>query len=1154
MSLRLIFGRAGSGKTYYCLNQIKSKLNDGDNISLVLVVPEQFTLQAEKNLVKMVGTGGIMRAEVLSFRRMAYRVFNEAGGVTRKHLNSAGKCMLIYRIIEGMKDDLKIFSKAVKQQGFVNTLSETIAEFKRYNVTPEVLEEVYGDVDDEFLKDKLKELSTIYREFEKALHKKYIDADDDLTMLAEKLDVYSGFDDAEIWIDGFSGFTPQEYKVIEKLLKKAGRVNISLCTDCVVDDYNIDDTEVFSSVKKTAVKLLKIAEESGTGVEKAIDLKEEPLYRFKGSKEIGHLERQFFSFPYNTYPDRTKDVSIFCAANIYTEVENTARDIVRLCRNRGTRYRDIAVVSRDLAGYEKLIGAIFTDYGIPYFIDRKRDINSHPLIQLILSVQEIFIRNWSYESVFRYLKTGITGIDREDIDILENYVLACGIRGRKWAQDENWDFRMSQGLEDGKMNEYEQNMLATVDDTRRRIVKPLMDFRSKTKGRRNVRDVCTALYEFLCDIGVPERIEKRVEEFKASGGLDFANEYGQIWNIVMEVFNQVVEVMGDEKTNTERFQKILAIGFGEYKIGLIPPALDQVLVGSVERSKSHDISVLYILGVNDGIFPSTADNEGILSDKDRENLHSRGVEIAQDTRTRAFEEQFLVYTALTTAGEYLRISYPIADHKGRTMRPSIIVSRLKKIFSNIYEYSDIISKDTDEDNLELITTAAPTFNQLVSAVRKQAEGLAVNPLWWDAYRWYMGNEEWKKRCGTALMGLSYTNQPVAIDTRKAKSLYGSPLYTSISRLERFISCPFSYYLQYGLKAKERKEFKLTPPDIGTFMHNVIDRFSTELSEKNMNWRELEKEQCVKEVSRIVDDLLLKMSGSILNSSARYRYLTERLKRVLIRVVWLIAEHIKRSGFEPLGYELAFGQDEKFPPITLELPTGEKIHLTGRIDRVDAMETKEGTYLRIIDYKSGKKDFKLSDAYYGLQIQLITYLDALWENGGGEIAGPILPGGILYFKIDDPIIKGESVSTEEQIEKAIMKQLKMKGLLLADIKLIKEMDREIDGDSLIIPARINKGDKLGRSSSAATAEQFKLLRGHVRQLLINTVVEILKGNVSIRPYRKKRITPCSYCPYSSVCQFDPGLKDNNYRILNDINNEDVWKSLKENNIEEKGEGQ
>jgi ATP-dependent helicase/nuclease subunit B len=1153
MSLRIIYGRAGSGKTHFCLNDIKEKLAQGGNHPLVLVVPEQFTLQAERNLVRVTGTGGIIRAEVLSFRRMAYRVFNEVGGVTRRHVNPAGKSMLIFRIIDGLKDELDIFSRAASQQGFINVLSETIAEFKRYNITPDMLDGVCKNLEDgSLLKNKLAEINVIYRKFEEDLHEKYLDSDDDLTVLTEKLDQSVQFDGSEIWIDGFSGFTPQEYGVIGKLLKKATRINVCMCTDCVIEGYVFDGTEVFSPVKNAVSRLLRIARENGVAVEKPVELAGEPLYRFRDSKELMHLERQFFSSPYRTYRGKTEDISIFAASNIYSEVENTARDIIRLCRDTGMRYRDIAVVTRDLAGYEKLISSIFTQYGIPHFIDRKKEINSHPLIQLILSALEIFISNWSYEAVFRYLKTGLTGIEREDIDILENYVLACGIRGSMWTREGEWNFSMVPNFEGREMSHYEKATLERINDARNRVTGPLMALRSKTRGRKKARDICTAIYEFLCDMDIPERIEERIEAFKNSGQLDLANEYGQVWNIVMEVFDQIVEVMGDESTNIEKFRKILSIGFQEYKVGLIPPALDQVLVGSIERSKNHEIRALYILGVNDGVFPSVSNDEGVLRDRERENLRSMGIELAQDTRTRAFEEHYLTYSVLTTAGKYLRLSYPIADHNGATMRPSIIVSRLKRIFPDIKECTDIIRGGTGEDKLEPVTTPQPTFNELISAIRRRQEGLEVDPLWLDVHRWYMQNESWKEKYRYMLQGLKYTNQVAPINTEKARKLYGSPVYTSVSRLERYASCPFSYYIQYGLKAKERKIFELTPPDVGTFMHNVIDRFSRRLAERDISWRTLEREQCAAEVSEIVDEILDEMSGSILNSSRRYRYLTEKLKRVLVRAVWLIAEHIKRSGFEPIGYEVAFGEGGKFPPMTIELPSGDKVYLTGRIDRVDVMKTEDGTYLRVIDYKSGAKDFKLSDVYYGLQIQLISYLDALWENGSHELGEEILPGGILYFRIDDPIIRDGNGLSEGEIEKSIMKQLRMKGLLLADVKLVRDMDRNIDGDSLIIPARINKDNVLSRSrSSAATGEQFQLLRRYVRKLLSQTAEEMLKGNVAIRPYKKNKFISCKYCSYSSICQFDSRLEDNNYRILKDVKDDEVWKLLEGDGKREKG---
>lgn len=1145
MSLRLVYGRAGSGKSRFCLEDIKVKLNSGYSAPLILVVPEQFSLQAEKGLVRVVGSGGIMQAEVLSFRRMAYRVFNEVGGITRQHINSAGKCMLVYRIMDSLKEDLKVFSKAVRQQGFVNTLVETIAELKRYNITPERLREIADNVDENgFLKEKLVEIYTIYAAFEEKLHERYMDTEDELTELSEKLYRSAQLEGAEIWIDEFSGFTPQEYKVIAGLLKKARRVNISLCTDALPKGAGIDSGEVFSPVRNTAGKLMRIARENHVEIEMPVMIqpgsKGGPSSgpnpdRFMESPEIRHLERSLFSFPYKTYPEKTKDISIFSAVNGYSEVEDTARDIISLCRDRGVRFKDIAVVSRNLAGYERIIRAVFTGYGIPFFIDRKREVKTHPLVVFVLSALEIFINQWSYESVFGYLKTGFANIDRESIDILENYVLACGIRGSRWTQPEDWEYRINPAYEENGPTEYELKILSRVNEIRRKVIRPLTDLRTKTREKRKTKEICSAVFEFLCEIGAHEKIEGFIDEFKQNGELALANEYGQVWNIMMEVLDQVVEVIGDESMGMERFRQVLEIGLGEYRIGLIPPALDQVLVGSVERSKSHEISALYILGVNDGIFPAASEGEGILSDRDRDILNSMGLELAQDTRTKAFEEQFLIYTTLTTSGKYLRLSYPIADHEGRTLRPSMIISLLKKLFPKIYESSNITATDTEEDNLARVSMPLPTFNELVAAARRQVEGSRVNPLWRDVFNWFNENEDWKEKCSTAISGLSYSNRAGAIQIEKVRKLYGSPMHTSISRLESFAACPFSYFVQYGLKARERRIFQLNPPDIGTFIHKVIDRFSGKLAEKDMTWRGLTREFCSNEVSAVVDDLLEQWSWSVFNSSNRYRYLCGRLKRVLTRAVWLIAEHIKRSGFEPVGYEIAFGDGERFPPISIELPGGETVKLTGRVDRVDTLKTDEGDYLRIIDYKSGNKAFRLSDVYYGLQIQLLTYMDAM-------LGDTYLPGGILYFKVDDPIVKAGGGATEEDIERAIMKQLKMKGLLLADVKLVKEMDRQMEGDSLIIPARINKGDVLGRSS-AATFEQFELLRRHVKRVLANLGEEIVKGNVSVAPYKKKKTTSCAYCSYLSICQFDPRLKDNGYRLLDEMKEEEVWESIK-----------
>ncbi|WP_136479264.1 helicase-exonuclease AddAB subunit AddB [Acetivibrio thermocellus] len=1137
MSLRFIYGRAGSGKTRFCLEEIKSRITSKATHPLVLLVPEQFTFQAERDLISVLGTGGILKTEVLSFSRIAYRTFNEAGGITYPHIHSAGKCMILYRILDKMKGSFRVFSKTADRQGFVNTLSTLITEFKKYNVTPEDLEKVSKELEeDNPVKEKLMELTAIYDLFEKTIAERYRDPDDDLTLAAKKLGSIPLYDGAEIWIDGFTGFTPQEYQIIGQLMKKAQRVNISFCTDCLDGDLN--DTDIFSSIKTAYRKLVKMAKENGIPVEPSVVLNSKPLFRFSQSPELSHLEQYLYAYPYKTYNEKTKDISLFSSVNIFAEVEACARDIVRLCRDRGMRYREIAVVTGNLDGYEKLIEAVFSEYGIPCFIDRKVDIVNHPLVRLIMSMLDIFIENWSYEAVFRYLKTGLTGIDRESIDRLENYVLACGIRGSCWTETEEWKM-VPELIPNEKSLEEAKELLEDVNRIRAQVVAPLMEFRKKTKGRKKASDFCASLYDFLCTLGIPEKIEDAIEKFRESGNLNLANEYSQVWNAVMEVFDHTVEVMGDETFGIEKFARILEIGFGECKIGLIPASLDQVLVGSLERSRSHEIKALYILGANDGVFPPAVMEEGILSDQDRAVLNNAGIELASDTRTQAFDGQYLIYRALTTAGNYLRISWSIADHEGRTLRPSLVVFRLRKLFLNITETSNILPSGSLEEEMELLSGNSPAFKSMVSALRQKADGKEIKPVWQEAYRWFAVQDEWRGKCEALRAAFQYKNLAQPVSREKIAALYGEPAVSSVSRLEKYTACPFAFYVQYGLGAKERQIYSLRPPDVGTFMHAVIEKFSRMVAKRNISWRDLDRDWCSEKVSEIVDEMLEKMQGSGIAASRRYTALTLRLKRVVARAVWLIAEHIRRSSFEPVAYEVGFGENGKYPPIVIELDSGEKIHLTGRIDRVDALKTEDGTYLRIVDYKSGGKDFKLSDVFCGLQIQLITYLDALWESGEADENNPVLPGGVLYFKIDDPIIRGNGRMTEEEIEKAIMKQLRMKGLLLADVKLIREMDKDIEGSSMIIPATVNKDGSLGKNTSAATMEQFKLLRKYVRKLLKNLCEEIMKGNVSINPYKKKGTTSCKYCSFLPVCQFDTTMKENTFKLLYDKKDDEIW---------------
>lgn len=1146
MSIRFIYGRAGSGKSYYCLQNIKKRIeeNENRNRNLILLVPEQFSFQAEKNLIKSVGQKGMLKAQVLSFKRAAERVFSEVGGGTRKRVNDSGKAILLYEIIERNKRKLKVFGKSTKKQGFVNMISDMITELKKYNVSLELLKNSLERIENINLKNKLEDMIIIYSQFQDRLHKNYIDSEDMLSLLYEKLDKSQFFNNAEVWVDEFYSFTPQEYKVLEKIMCKAYRINVTLCTDILSGNSSLESMDLFLPTKITEKRLLEIAKNNNIVYEKPRELKYTSYTRFKDNAELKHLEKYIFSYPYKSYEKSNSNIVLFKALNKYMEVENVARDILKMCRDKGFRFRDISVVTGDLDGYENIVKAVFNQYDIPYFIDKKREIDDNPIIILIISAVEILSKNWSYESVFRYLKTGLLDLKFDEIDMLENYVLANGIRGKKWIDLKPWNYRINYESYNKEISEEEKEYLKKINSIRDKVREPILKLSENIKGKKTGKQMCEGLYNFLCELKIPEKVEALIMEFRNASKLDKANEYSQIWNIVVDILDQIAVAIGDEFIGINLFSEVLTNGFSQYKIGVIPASLDQVLVSSVTRLRSHDVRILYIVGVNDGIFPASIPVDGIFTDEDRDELREKGVELAKDTRSRAFEEQFLVYGILTKADKYLKLSYSMSDEEGKSKRPSIVISIIKRLFPKIQEKSnlkDILGKRT---GIDAINGPKDTFNELISNIRKSIEdNNSVDSLWINVYRWYKNNPSWSKKVETILKGFSYNNYIEILDKSKVRKLYGNHLNMSVSRLEKFSQCPFAYFVEYGLKVKDRRIYNLSSPDLGSFLHDILKKFSIKLKEKNLTWKDVDKSWCKENVKILVDRTLNDMPGSILNSSKKYAHITDNLKNILTRSVCLIAEHMKRGKFVPKAYELSFGNSGDIPPISIRLHSGEKVNLIGRVDRIDLLEQNSVVYIRIIDYKSGTKEFKLSDIYYGFQMQLLIYLDAILAELDEKFNKKSVPAGILYFKLDDPMIKTEGNISDSEIEKRILKSLRMSGLLLNDPDIIRQMDSKIEKSSDIICVSMKKDGNLSKAqSSLATREQFELLRKYVRNTVVDLCEKILAGNIEAFPYKNKSKTGCSYCIYSAICQFDASMKGNKYNIIKDKREEDIWKEI------------
>lgn len=1147
MGLRFVLGRGGIGKTSFMLDSIKKRVQDNETSPVILLVPEQYSFEMEKKMSKLFlgeEKDKYLRSRVLSFKTMSSIVFSKVGGLTDVNINSSGRAMMIYKSIDKISNELKVYAKSSTQSGFVASITDMISELKQYNVSPDMLEAISGEVENETLRYKLKDIAKIYAEFEKNLHENYVDSQDMLTSLAARLEQCEYFKDSYIYIDEFTGFTPNQYGVLKVLLKQAKEVYISLTIDSLTQ-FTYSKNDAFSRTKYTFEKLYKIAAEEGVKIHTNINLNAEDVKRFKDNEELQHLEKYYHAYPYRKYEKQTKHIKIKEFNNLYDEVEQVAKDIIHLVRDKKVRYKDITVATRDLNRYDFLVKSIFKEYEIPNFIDVKREAKNNPIIVLILSALEMKNRRYSYETMFRYLKSGLIGVDNEEVSLLENYVLLNGIRGKKWFE-EKWHYKVNPNYL-SEEDEYDLLQKERINATKDKVLAPIIALQEKLKKQnKTVREICQYVYEFLLDINIEETLEKLINNFTEKGDLEIAKEYSQVWQIVIDILDQMVELMGDERISLDKFMKLISLGFDEYELGLVPPSMDQVLVSSIDRMKNTDTKYLYLIGTTDGIFPLISKESGLLSDKDRENLGEKGLEVDIDSKTKTYEEQFLVYKALTSTSENLILTYPISDHEGKTLRPSIIISRLKKIFPNI-EIKNYVLKDMEnanEDVLEKITVKAPTFNELINAIKEFEIRGEINEVWLGIYRYFLIDDEYRNKLEKVISGLSYTNQVERVEKDKIKKLYENK-NLSVSKLERYAQCPFSYFIQYGLKAEERKEYSFTAPDLGSFIHNILDIFSKSLNKDKLNWHEIDEDYIKGRVSVIVDEMINKIPGFILNSSERYKYLAYRLKKMLVSAISIISMQIKQGNFEPVDYEVSFRKNGKYPPIKLVLDDGEEVTLVGQIDRIDELEKDNSRYIRIIDYKSGDKSISLTEVYYGLQLQLLVYLDAIIESDRYKKQN-IKPAAILYNRIDNPIVKSNEDKKDSVITEEILKELRMTGLVVKDPEIIGEMDLSLkEGErktSLVIPASFDKNGNVGRYTKGVTGSEFDILREYVKYEVKELCERMVGGDISILPCKNKNGTSCDFCSYSVICQFDSTIKGNQYTILNDKSDEEVIKLM------------
>ena len=1113
MSFRIVYGRAGTGKSEYCYREIVQKIKEENKI--LIITPEQFSFTAEKKLMDAIDTQAVLNAEVVTLSRMAYRVINEIGGKTETNLSKCGKAMLIYSILNNNKKELKFLGKTDEN---VDMLDTAITEFKKHGISIEQLSEEIDKQDDIYLKNKLKDLSIVYNGFEEQLSGKYIDETDLLTILAENIENTDMFKDALIYIDEFAGFTSQEYQIIEKLVQIAKQVTITICTDELHDIKN-PDTDIFYSNQVTVNKLLEVAQNCNVKIE---EIKLENTYRFK-SIELKHLEQNLYNNKPTKYNKQLKNMQLFLAKNQYSEIEEVAKNIFKLVRDEGYRYRDISIITKNIATYSSLARAIFDKYNIPIFIDENRDLNQNIVIQYLLSILEIFIKNWSYEAVFNYIKTGFSNIDDDDIFKLEKYCLKWGIKQNKWKKEFAY----------GNYEEKDKAEIERLEQIRKDLVNPLMNLKHKIDENKTVRGISKAIYEFLVEQQIFEKVQEKIEELNIIGQVDLANEYENSLQNIIEILDEIVLVFDEDKITIDKYNQILKIGFKNSSLTKIPGTQDQVIMGDVDRSRSHKVKAIFIIGLNDGEFPSVRKDEGFLNDSDRDILKQDGIELAKGTIDKLYEDSFNIYKAFTTAEEKLYLLYSSSDMQGKALRPSMLINKIKKIYPMIQEQSDVIEKKSE------ILNKKTTYEELIANLSKLKEQDSIEKIWYYVYDYYKKDAEWNEKLQQSLKGLSYTNIPEKIEQNNIDRLYGNILVTSISKLERYRSCPFSYYLQYGLKIRPQEELKIQTLNTGTFIHEVIDEFFETVKSQGIKLEEITEEQLSEIINKIIDTKLSQNKNYIFTSTAKYRALVVRLKKIIKKALKYIIGTIVQSRFEVLGTEVEFGDKGKYKPIRLTLDDGKRIEIIGKIDRIDTAKGEDGKYLRIIDYKSSAKNIDLNEVYAGLQIQLLTYLDASCKEED------LMPAGVLYFSMLEQMIKSNKRMEQEEIEEKIRANFKMKGLILADVKVVKLHDKNLqNGSSALIPAYIGKDGELSeKKTSGVTAEQFKDLQKYMYTVIKQISREILGGNIDLKPYYKDKKTPCKYCDYKSICSFNMGGCENSYNYIDKKSKEEILHKIK-----------
>ena len=1159
MSLQFYFGPSGSGKSRQLYQDITRRAAENPAQNFFIIVPDQFTMQTQKDLVLLNGRGGIMNIDVLSFGRLSHRILEEVGGEETPVLDDTGKSLVLQKVAAGMKDDLPTLGSFLHRQGYIHEVKSAISEFMQYGIGTEDVSKLIACAEKRgALAQKLKDLEKLYKGFKSYIRDSFITTEETLDVLRRSLEKSRLLPGSVVVFDGFTGFTPIQNRVIQELMRLCGEVIVTLTMGEGEDLYRLDgEQRLFHLSKKTVADLSRLAKEAGVqrledvfilpyessttakrttskaGFNSDIPgcrMQYNPYNRFENAPALRHLEQHLFRYTVAPYDQPQDEIRLFETTTPRDEVHQTGLEIRRLLREEGMAYRDIAVIVGDLGSYAPYVETEFAQMDIPCFIDRTRGIVLNPMIEYIKSALELYSKDFSYDAVFHYLRSGLADLEPEEIDLLENYVIQTGIRGYR-SYSRLFVHKTAQ-------MEGDEEALAAVNGLRQRLMDQVDMLHME--GEEPVKCYIDKLYDFLVENQVQARLVAYQAKFEAEGQAVRAREYAQIYRLVMELLDQIYQLLGEEAISLQEFADILEAGFGEIQVGTIPQNVDRVVVGDMERTRLKQVKALFFLGVNDGNIPKSASKGGIISDMDREFLREADLELAPSPRQQMYIQRLYLYLNMTKPSNRLYLSYSKMNSAGKSLRPAYLIDTVQKLFPGLtVEYPQLRSP------LEQIVTRQEGAGYLAEGLREYAAGtmpVEQETEFFTIYQVY-GEEALLGKRSLLVEAAFKRYRESGLSAAVARALYGRHLENSVTRLETYAACAYRHFLQYGLTLKERQEFSFESVDMGNVYHEVLEAFAGKLEEHHFTWFDFPEEFATQAVREALESCAASYGDTVLYSSARNEYAITRMGRILTRTVLTLQRQLQKGSFKPDAYELSFKFADNLASVNVALSEDERMRLQGRIDRIDVDEDDSHVYVKVIDYKSGNKRFDLAALYYGLQLQLVVYMNAGLELEGKKHPDKeIIPAALLYYHIDDPSVETPVELTPEEINDEINKQLRMHGVVNSEPDIVERLDRTLEDKSDVIPVERKKDGSFSARSSVMSGEELKTVSGYVSRKIVEIGREILDGKISLNPYEKGSEEACTYCAYKKVCGFEPAIPGCEKRKLEELDKETVLERM------------